>query len=264
MAAVHRALRGLVLVKWPTIREVKDPVSPAVAFTENGRTVVEVDENLKGKARAAAIWAAVRLHERGRAALVTLPILAFVWDPLKRWSRQHIRATRATAAAAKGALVVAASIITVIVLLNSAEQPKIADPPITVTAIPTRPSQSPHIIRKPTPSATPTQGIPEPAHSPEPTARAVTWPTVRPTTSTRSTPTRSTRPRPTATAKPPQTDAPEAPIPTPERVSADPTTPPTAATTPPADESVEPPAPAGDDCLLRVDLDPLLDVCALS
>lgn len=257
-----------MLMKWPEIREVKNPVSPAVAFTEHGRTVVEVDEKLKGKARAAAIWAAVRMHEHGLAALVGLPIVAFAWEPLKRWGRNHPGAAMGATAAAGSALT-AGAVLLLPMVLDGAEHPNIAEPPITVTATPVWPSQNPPITREPKlqPTHTPTTSATTTQEWSRPTARPAIQTVTHPTRK----PTRSARPQPTATKEPPKTRAPEAPAPTSE-VSADPTPPPATRQPPPPTpppsgdaSSAEPPAPtaAGGDCLLRVDLDPLLEVCAL-
>lgn len=261
MAPLNRAVRGRMLVTWPEIREVKNPASPAVAFTENGRTVVEVDEKLKGKARAVAIWAAVRLHERGLAALVGLPVLASSLDSLKRWTRQHPGAAMSATAAA-GSAVTAVAALVLPMLLDGAQEPKIAEPPVILTAAPTWPTPSPPITRKPTReptgSATTLQEMPEP--TPRPETRLATRP-VR--TSKRSTP-----PGPPAAGGPPETQKPDTPKPTVERVIADPTAPPVPAPTPPhaaEPASVPPPAAASAarGCLVHVDVDPLLDVCAL-
>jgi hypothetical protein len=256
-----------MLVKWPEIREVKNPASPAVAFTENGRTVVEVDEKLKGKARAAAIWAAVRLHEQGLAALVGLPLLAIAWNPFKRWAQKHPGAAMATTAVAGSAATAAAALV-LPMLLDGAQEPKIAEPPGVLTPAPDRPTQTPTITRKPTrtptASSTTAQDVPEPAARPEP--RPVTLP-VR-------TPTRPAPPGSTAAGGVPETEEPDATRqsrsdePRPEGVVADPTPPPPQAPTLPTVEAAsappgpEPASEAGG-CLLRVDVDPLLDVCAL-
>lgn len=249
-------------MRWPEIREVKNPVSPAVAFTEHGRTVVEVDEALKGKARAVAIWAAVRLHERGLAALAGLPVLAFAWDPLKRWAHKHVGQAMA-ATAATGSLLTAGAAFVLPVILDDAPEPKIAEPPpVILTSAPTSPAQTLTTTGKPTrkPTGSATVNQDRPGTDLRPAARPATRP-VR-------TPTRSTHPRPTTSVKPTETEIPSTPDPTPQGLPADPP-PTTAAATPPPDNEASdtgPPAPApaaAEGCLLRVDVDPLLEVCAL-
>lgn len=249
-----------MLVRWPEIREVQNPVSPAVAFTENGRTVVEVDEKLRGKARAVAIWAAVRLHEGGLPALVGLPILAIAWEPFKRWAQKHPGAAMAATTATGSALTAGVALV-LPMLLDGAQESKIAEPSVILTSALYSPWQSPSATRKPT--REPTGSATRNQDRPEPTARPVTRPASQPA----GTPTRSVRPRPAATTEPPATEQRSTPNPAPQGEPADPTPHPSSAVPPPAGEAsaAGPPAPtaAAEGCLLQADVDPLLEACVL-
>jgi len=257
-------------VRWPEIREVKNPASPAVAFTEDGRTVVEVDEKLKGKARATAIWAAVRLHEQGLAALIGLPLLAFVWDPLKRWARND-PGTALAATTAAGSVVTFAVGFSAPMLFDDAEPRRSAQPSVTVTTTtiavstraPTTASRTPAARRQPTrrPSASPALlDRPDLARTPAPASRSTTRPT--------RTPAPSAQPRSTRTTEPATPDAIRISGPGSGTAGPSPTPPPASAGAPPGDTAANVPEPApatagGRDCLVRVNVSPLLDACAL-
>lgn len=256
-----------MIVLWPEIREVKNPAFRAHAFTENGRTVIEVDENLKGKERSRAILAAWREHERGLAALIALPVLLYVWEPFKRWASKHPAGAVAAGVTYGGALA-----LTVSYLVTA---------PVSGTG---RPVSTPHQVTATAPpgvlvSVTPTGSL-TPARTPRATPPATGS---RPTPA--SHPTGSARPEPATTRRPaPQTTTSRpAPPPTPDRSGpagvkqSAPDVPESTRTRPPASdgtESSDAPAPAPTseapasgpstrDCLVRVEVDPLLDVCAL-
>lgn len=268
MAPVHRAVRGRTFVKWPEVREVKDPASPAVAFYENGRIVVEVDEKLKGRERSRAIMAAYQAHERGLAAFVPLPALIVVADQVKRWTRDHTTAALATTAAAGGAVTLSLNVLGPMVL-DGDTKPHMAQPSpaqsITVTVAPTMPSPSAKSTRTPTPttssrSASAPSAVPSPrgrtpTGRPSRTSRPAREPTALPTRS------RSTQPTVTkqATAPPVREAQTLADSPSPART----TTPPRAGgATPPgrSTDAAEPPglstppgqAAAGRDCLVEL------------
>ena len=254
-------------MRLPEIREVKDPASPAVAWTENGRTVVEVDQALKGKERSKAIMSAVRLHEEGGlAALVLLPLL-LKWGLLKHWGQEHT-----TAAALAGAgLVAGLALVVAPAVLDGEGRPRAADPPIVRTAsshffLPT-PTTTPTVVESRmtgAPSVLPTSSKvgPVPTRQVEPTA-------TRPNT-TRPATRRATRrePTPTPTVEPtpvPSTSGPDKTLAPPSASAASEASPP--ALDPVADalgdSLAEPSVEVARACLLQVDLDPLANVGVL-
>jgi hypothetical protein len=254
-------------VRWPEVREVKDPASQAVAFYENGRLVVEVDEKLKGRERSRAIWTAMRSHEGRLPAL--LPFLLLVgWEPIQRWLREH---------AAVAAMTTAAGSVSLLLLVPTAhhhgEPPRLASPAATITVTAPTPPAGTAPTRTPVQPTSTTPSV-EILASEEPTNPERRDPTAAGPTETReepSTPARSPTRRaatpslsssdPETLTPPPQASAaPASPVErrTEEESSAAPVDEPTVAPRP------EPtPASAGRDCLLRVDLDPLADACVL-
>jgi outer membrane biosynthesis protein TonB len=257
-------------VKWPVIREVTDPAAPAVAYDEDGVTVVEVDKNLTGKERAEAIYAALRDDDNSLGGLILIPLLAYVWEPLTRWVRRNPSTAVVTAGVAT---VVTAS--TIVPWLLDGEHPIPGAGPqatLIVTSAPATPTSAAL-----TPSPEPTRGAPA-SPTLQPTTKATLQLTVRPTPLRTAPPTRQpsstpTRvktptPRPSDTRPPTRTAGP-----TPSR-AATPSNPPRGTTpTPTAQPSPTPtaaPTPqptlttAADDCLLEVELTPLLDLCVLS
>ena len=250
-------------MRLPEIREVKDPASPAVAWTENGRTVVEVDQALKGKERSKAIMSAVRLHEEGLAALLLLPLLLNVWGPLKHWAQEHT----AAAALAGAGLVAGVALMVAPAVLDPEDRPRIAEPRIVDTAsshfslpVPTTTPTVPKstTTRRPTDLPTISEVRPVQTRRPEPTA---THPTAtRPATRRAPTPTPTAEPTPV-----PSTSSPDKTL-APALTSA------ASAASPPV---LEPVADASSGlsaeaivaveraCLLEVDLDPLANVGVL-
>lgn len=244
---------------WPEIREVKDPPLSAHAFTENGRTVIEVDEKLKGRERSKAILAAWREHERGLAALVAMPVLAYLWDPFKRWAAQHPLAAMAVGITYGGALVLA--VTTVI----EQDRPVVAPQPATESPWTTvmspsyiwSPTRTQHVKPTRTPHAPPMATEHRPAPAPRPTRDRQ-----RPA-STHRPPTK--RPTPKGAASAPEHRPSEAPGPSVTTNATDRPAPEPAASPRPPDgiASPQPTTSPSRDCVLEVDVDPLLHVCAL-
>lgn len=242
-------------MRLPKIREVKDPVSPAVAWSEDGRTVVEVDQALKGKERSKAIMSAVRLHEEGLAALLLLPLLLNVWGPLKQWAQEH------TAAAVLGGAGLVAGVALVVAppALGPEDQPRIAEPPIVDTAsshfsLPS-PTTTPTVPKSTTttrPSVLPTVSDVRPlaTRRPEPTA-------THPTATRRAT-RRSPTPTPTVEPTPaPSTSSPDKTLAPPLASAVSEASPPTLepAVNAPGDQPAEPIVAVARACFLQVDLD---------
>lgn len=262
-------------MKLPVIREVTDPAVPAVAFTEDDRTVVEVDKNLSGRERAAAIYAALRAHDDDNlGGLILIPLLAYVWEPLTRWVRRNPSTAVVTAGVAT---VVTAT--TIVPWLLDGEQPVPGAGPqatLIVTSAPATPTSAAL-----TPSPEPTRGTP---FSPtlQPTTKATVQPTVKPTVLRTAPPTRRPSSTPTRvktpTARPSDTRPPTRTAgPTPSRAappsnppagttpkSPTPTAQPSAAPTPTATPEPQPaPTEAANTCLIELDVDPILGLCLL-
>ncbi|TMR11075.1 hypothetical protein ETD86_37155 [Nonomuraea turkmeniaca] len=253
-------------MKWPKIIEVENAVLPAAAFEEGGELIVEVDAQLKGRARAAAIVSAVRSHKRNLDSLILLPIALYTWEPLKNMTRNHPGVTLAATAAGAGVLTAA---VTLPFDRNAAKPPPQAGliPTIitTITTVPTR--TSPPAVRSPTRSAeTPRTQAPSgrPASTRDARPKSTRRPEARPS------PTQPPAP-PTSSSAPPislpvETGTAEA-----EQVPTPTSGPPAAASTPPVGAGGDgPPAtsapiatvePPVRDCLIEVDLNPLLDLC---
>lgn len=250
------------------MREVEDPASPAVAFVEDGRIVVEVDAKLKGRERSRAIWTAMRAHEGRLPAL--LPFLLLMgWEPIQRWLRDQ---------AALAAMATATGSVSLLLLVPTAhhheDPPQVASPAATITVTASTSTTGPATTQSPTPARSATPSVQPPAVEGESGADQRD-PTVTGPPETRQ-----------ATAAPTRSPTGRAPSPRPSPSDFDVTTPPPQAseapaaarasqdladqeTTAPVDEPTvaprpEPtPASAGRDCLLRVDLDPLADACVL-
>lgn len=248
----------------PEIREVKDPPSPAVAFTENGRVVVEVDENLQGKERSAAVFAAWRAHERGVGTLIPVAGLVYLWDPFTRWASQSPGQAAATAAAGGGALLVAAGALAV-VLSGDGEQPQPVRPSASYVAPPSTLPRT-GITTSPAPtSPTPTVRAPDPTITRERGARKPTSMSTRTKPDRRPEPTRSMPRGPARTGRPERTAEPPPPSDRREESSESAEG---GATEPPAPDraasQIVTPTPKmspSRNCLVDVDLDPLPDLC---
>ena len=251
-------------MRLPEIREVENPASPAVAWTENGRTVVEVDKALKGKERSKAIMSALRLHEEGLAALLLLPLLLNVWGPLKDWAQEHT----AVAALAGAGVVAGVALVVAPAVLGPEDRPRIAEPPIIGTAS--------SLFSLPLPTTTPT--VSESSTTRRPSALP-TVSEVRPVKTRRVEPT-ATRPPATrrATRRAPTPSPTVEPTPLPSTAGPDktPASAPTSAvavpavepvadapSASPAEATVEATIAAERACLLEVDLDPLANVGVL-
>lgn len=250
-------------MRWPKIIEVEDAVVPAIAYEQDGKMIVEVDATLKGKGRAAAIVSAVRSHKRGFGSVVLLPIALYAWEPIKNATRNHPGAALASTAAGVGLLATAIALP----LKDGSRMPGAAPlrtvtasapaPPTPTWTAPTRwysptPQGTPHV----TTPATTRPSIREPA--PEVTAPITPHLTPGRTRTPAGPEAENGGPRPTRSIqqeRPTLVNAPAV------------TTPPLSAGT---DEADPPPlvtsdptvtASVGRDCLLEVDLDPLLDAC---
>lgn len=248
----------------PEIREVKDPPSPAVAYTENGRTVVEVDEKLTGRERSAAIFAAWWAHERRVTVVLPVAGLVYLWDPFVRWAARSPGQATAAAAAGGGALVMAAGALA-LVLAGNGEQPPTVRPSASYDA---SPSTLPRtlITASPTPvSPTPTVSTPDGTPTRERSARQPTSMSTRTNPNRRPEPTRSTPRGPARTARPQRT--PEPPPPSePRKESSESaaggsTEPPAPVRPTPKAVTPTPQTPPSRNCLVDVDLNPLLDLC---
>ncbi len=266
-------------MKLPEIREVEDPASPAVAFTENGRTVVEVDAKLKGKERAAAILAACRAHELGLGGLIAVPLLA-AWEPLKRFTTEQPRLVLAAGASTGGAALVSAGVMTLALSSPSGTHQAESIPAQTTISRPSTAAAGPSTrVRPPTttpsPRRTPKAVAAAPTHKPDTgrtqAASSITRPATRPpaTSSPMATsPAQSQRPR-TPSVTPTREPAPGSKPPSTPPVQERPTqrrTPPQARVTPPRATPGTPartpgpppqvPSP-GRDCLVEVRLPPV-------
>lgn len=248
----------------PIIREVTDPAAPAIAYTENGKTIVEVDEQLKGKERSTAIMAALRAHDDSLGGLILIPLLVYVVEPLTRWTRDHTPTVIATAGVA-GAI----SATTLVPwLLADDDQSPVAGPVSTLIATPALPAPTSGVILpspEPTVEAKPS-ARPSPMRTAPPTRPPTNSPTVRVKTPTpRPSGTRPPTRRPDLTPTPTGAAPPSSPAP----AGVAPKSPgPTASPSPTSRPTVSPtPQPtlttAADNCLLELDLDPLLGVCLL-
>jgi hypothetical protein len=190
---------------------------------------------------------------------------AFAWmaEQLANWARDHqVAAATITAAATSAALATGANIA-----LDDGRAPA-ALPQQTITIMATRVEP----VAAPTPAPVRTTVTAKPSPKPvglaDPTQPPIirtsqAEPSVKPTTkpAVRRTPKPSAK-QPTAFSEPttlaqevPATRTPAAPAPSPERP---------AATPPPAAEEAPAPTTAARGCAVRVDLDPLLDLCVLS
>lgn len=245
-----------MIVLWPEIREVKNPATPAHAFTENGRTVIEVDERLKGRERSKAIFAAWREHERGLAALVAMPVLAYLWEPFKRWAADHPLATMAIGITYGGAMVLA------IPALLDQDRPIMTPHPVTESSSVDlwTTEQAPAETPTRASHASPTYTRDRPGPIPQRTRD-----TRRPDTPRRSPAKRST---PGAYASDPESHPSAVPALSAsatagERPTPQPEPSPQPAASPVSTERPPPSASGSRDCLLEVDVDPLLNVCAL-
>lgn len=92
------------------IREVSNAYAPAVARREpegdpNGRIIVEVDEQLRGRDREEAIKNALEPYRQGWRGLIPAPVLAFLWaaaHKIQDFPRAASAVTGAGAAAVVG------------------------------------------------------------------------------------------------------------------------------------------------------------------
>lgn len=254
-------------MRWPEVREVEDPASQAVAFYEDGKLIVEVDQKLKGRERSRAIWTAIRAHEGRLPAL--LPLLLLVgWEPVQRWLRDHAAAAAMAGTAAAGSV----TLLLAPLAFEQEDPPRLAAPTATITVTVPTPDSGPPTTGSPTPakSAPPSdtliRGEEEPATSErrEPAAASPTEASRTTSGPTRSPTRRASTPPPSVsevTTPPPQgSDGLATPV---ERrtVEQDPVAPVVEPTVAPRPEPT--PASAGRDCLLRVDLSPLADACVL-
>ncbi|MER6942555.1 hypothetical protein ABT294_00905 [Nonomuraea sp. NPDC000554] len=238
---------------------MKDALLPVVVYEEDGEIVVEVDEKLTGRKRASAIMDAIRAHERGLGSVVVLPLMVYAWEPVKAAARNHPAA--ATAATAAGVVVIGAAIALPTLHDDGSAAPVVAAPThtvvATVTAVPTTTPSG----RKPTPKATvtsprvnttPAPDDVKPASTPQPTPMPTPTGSIPPTNRPPIKTSPSTEiveifasvaplnPTQAATALPTEIVSPPAITPAPESVSV---------------------AAPDRDCLLRLDLEPLLDAC---
>lgn len=252
-------------MKWPRVVEIENAPTPiAVYEDDDGELVVEVDSELKGRERAAAIISAVRSYKRNFGSLILLPIALYAWEPIKYVTQNHPGAALSTAA---GVGLIATSTVLPVVQDNRPELNPAA-PMRTVVAIITAtsaqlPTQSPTTQRTPRPPrSTSTSPPTREALAPAETRRPVT---PRPEPGPRRThePTRSSTPKASiseSATRPPTgaadvdsaptsapADTPAAPLSSADAVESDP---------PNAAE----PTPQRD-CLLAISLDPLLHAC---
>lgn len=255
------------------IRPTADAVTDAIAYEENGRIVVEVDDTLTGRKRRAAIMAALAPYLHG-PRILALPVLLAAW----RLSRKVVEHPQIASALAGTAATVAAGAValTAVGVWDQQGPPPYAEPAATLiyTVTTSRPNATPapSTATRTTPSrdvGAPSSGRPEPSDTsvrpswiqPSRTPRA----TVAATSSARPTKPPPTRTRAASTPKP-TVDAVAAAEDRPEPTSAPPPT--------TADESTvdaaadKPPASTSRDCggIVDVDvnLDPLgVNVCLL-
>lgn len=233
------------------IRPTADAVTDAIAYEENGRIVVEVDDTLTGRKRRAAIMAALAPYLHG-PRILALPVLLAAWG-LSRKVVEHPQIASALAGTA-ATVAAGAVVLTAVGVWDQQAPPPYAEPVATLI----------YTVTTIRPSATPAPSTPsirrEDSGRPEPIDTSVPPSWMQPSRTPRATATSS--PRPT---KPPptRTRAASTPKPTVEAVAAaedqpEPTSapPPTTAEEPTADE---PPASTSRDCGGIVDVEVHLD-----
>lgn len=225
------------------LREVADALGPAAAYRDDdGHIIVEVDEQVRGRARARAIAAALTEFRRRELGIMPLPLLAAAWEMTARWVREHQRATAAVTGAAVTAAVGAAALAAT-GQLERTNRPPAAAVTIVRTVAPSTPAYSPPAATRtaPPPPSTPAR---TPRREPQPEAsRNVTPPSIRARPAGDGQPARQPR---ASTAPPRASEA--APRPSPSRSRSRPaTSPPSpAAETRRVDEAGDPPRSAED------------------
>jgi len=262
-------------MKWPKIIEVEDAPLPAVVYEQDGELVVEVDAKLKGRRRAAAVVAAVRSYKRGFGSVVVLPVALYAWEPIKNGTRNHPGTALGVTAVGSGLIALAIALPDA---RNDGNPPPGAAPQRTLTATITASSAPPSSTRSPSEprqdSSTTRPGAPDgTASTPAPLGREAAKPNAQPSRRDPTTrPTRTRQPKPVTSS---QGEGAE-PAGSITALETNPTT--GAASTPAAVASTQaaggadveapaveaPPGPTpslGNRCLVRVDLNPLLDVC---
>ena len=193
--------------------------------------------------------------------------LTWIAERLASWARDHqVAAATITAAATSAAVATGANIALdgdrpptalpqqAITIVATRVEPVVATTPKPVrTTVTAKPSPKPHNLANPTqpPIIRTSQAEPSVKPTAKPTARRTPKPTPKPSVKQSTAFSEPT----TLAQEVPATRTPAAPTPSPERP---------AATPPPAAEEEPAPTTAAARCAVRVDLDPLLDLCVLS
>lgn len=241
------------------IRPISDAVMPAIAYEEDGRIVVEVDDTLIGRHRLAAVMAALAPYLEGPRALL-LPALVVGWglaDTLGRHARlsSAVASTAATVAVGAGALAIIG------VWDQPGQPPQTVSPaPLIITVTTIRPDAS---VSAAPPSASATPPPPRTSQTPDASEQPTRIP---PSRTPRVAATATGSPR--ATKPPPTRSATAVATPTVQDVAEEqpetPTAVPLATAEPTVEASIDQPAEAAAaGCGIHVDVDPLADICLL-